>query len=173
MIQTIKISPPAPSTQRRRVPLPREILRQQGRRRAGLSQNGIRLHGTTPEWLMHNWIGATPTHHFPDYVAKRLITVSDAEDYRMGQFDAEDVSKFAAAAFLEPERFSGEEIGLECGALTFAEIAQYLSTATGVEVTVKHRTQEETEAVKGPVLMEVQRYGSSARFLGDQAKLTG
>jgi hypothetical protein len=122
---------------------------------------------------MHNWIGATPTHHFPDYVAKRLITVSDAEDYRMGQFDAEDVSKFAAAAFLEPERFSGEEIGLECGALTFAEIAQYLSTATGVEVTVKHRTQEETEAVKGPVLMEVQRYGSSARFLGDQAKLTG
>ncbi|KAJ7240582.1 hypothetical protein C8J57DRAFT_1371525, partial [Mycena rebaudengoi] len=76
-------------------------------------------------------------------------------DHRMGQFDAEDVGKFAAAAFLEPETFSGEKIDLECGALTFAEIAQHLSAATGVEVTVKHRTQEETEAVKGPVLMEI------------------
>ncbi|KAJ6612679.1 NAD dependent epimerase/dehydratase [Mycena sp. CBHHK59/15] len=98
-----------------------------------------------PGWLMHNYIAPGPMYHFPEYMDKRVLTVSYSPDFQMEHFDADDVGKFAAAALLEPEKFNGKEIDLVYERLTFGEIAQQLSEAAGVEVAVKYRTKEETE----------------------------
>jgi len=57
------------------------------------------------------------------------------------------VGKFAAAAFLDPERFRGQVLELSHEPLTYEEVAQRLSAASGVQVRVRYRTEEETAAV--------------------------
>ncbi|KAJ7587327.1 NAD dependent epimerase/dehydratase [Mycena floridula] len=125
-----------------------------------------------PSWLMHNYIAIGPMYHFPDYIEKHILTVSYPEDYRLEHLDAADVGKFAAAAFLEPEKFSGKEIDLGYETLTFAEIAQHLSAVTGVEITVKYRTKEETEALKEKMpTLESQLWSLKSKKTIDQKAL--
>ncbi|KAF7360549.1 NmrA domain-containing protein [Mycena venus] len=102
-----------------------------------------------PGWLMHNYIALGPRYHFPEYASERVLAVSCPRDWRMEHFDADDVGQFAAAALLDPKKFSGKEIDLINEQLTFEEIARDLSEAIGAEVKVKYRTEEETkEALK-------------------------
>ncbi|KAJ6588713.1 hypothetical protein B0H19DRAFT_1057850 [Mycena capillaripes] len=58
------------------------------------------------------------------------------------------LGQFAAAALLDPARFSGKELDLIHERLTFEEIAAHLSTTLGAEVKVKYRTEEETAEAK-------------------------
>ncbi|KAJ7778319.1 NAD dependent epimerase/dehydratase [Mycena metata] len=97
-----------------------------------------------PGWLMHNYIGAGPAYHFPQYPTERVLVVSFPRDYRMDHLDADDVGQFAAAALLEPARFSGKEIDLVNEWLTCDEVAAHLSKAIGTEVKVQYRNETET-----------------------------
>ncbi|KAJ7255886.1 NAD dependent epimerase/dehydratase [Mycena haematopus] len=110
-----------------------------------------------PGWLMHNYIPPAHVYHFPEYVSDRVLTVSSPREYRMGHLDAADVGQFAAAALLNPARFSGKELGLVNEQLTMDEVAAHLSEVLGVEVKVRYRTAEETaEARKVLPTVEMQ-----------------
>ncbi|KAJ6595627.1 NAD dependent epimerase/dehydratase [Mycena vulgaris] len=125
-----------------------------------------------PGWLMHNYIGAGPKYHFPEYVSNRVLTVSYSRDFRLEHFDGADVGQFAAAALLDPARFAGKELNLVNEGLTFDEIAAHLSAAAGAQVTVKYRTEEETaEARKTLPTVEMQIWSSTVKHVVDKAKL--
>ncbi|KAJ7243931.1 NAD(P)-binding protein [Mycena rebaudengoi] len=125
-----------------------------------------------PGWLMHNYIGAGPKWQPPEYATQHRLSTSYPAGYRLDHLDGADVGVFAAAALLEPERFAGKEIDLTNDLLTFEEIAEHLSEAAGVEVTVWQRTKEETDAMKPtmpslevqlwapkPVAVDLREYG--------------
>ncbi|KAF7344431.1 NmrA domain-containing protein [Mycena sanguinolenta] len=109
-----------------------------------------------PGWLMHNYIAPGPAYHFPEYMSERVLTLSSPRDWQMEHLDADDVGQFAAAALLDPARFSGKELELVNEHLTFEEVAAHLSEAVGAEVKVKYRTAEETAAIR-KVLPTVER----------------
>ncbi|KAJ6495392.1 NAD dependent epimerase/dehydratase [Mycena sanguinolenta] len=109
-----------------------------------------------PGWLMHNYIAPGPAYHFPEYMSERVFTLSSPPDWRMDHLDADDVGQFAAAALLDPTRFSGKELELVNEHLTFEEIAALLSEAVGAEIKVKYRTAEETAEMR-KVLPTVER----------------
>ncbi|KAJ7033686.1 NAD dependent epimerase/dehydratase [Mycena alexandri] len=97
-----------------------------------------------PGWLMHNYIGGATAYHFPQYPTERVLVVSYPPDFRIDHLDADDVGQFAAAALLDPARFSGKELDLVNEWLTFDEVAAHLSKAIGTEVKVQFRTEAET-----------------------------
>jgi uncharacterized protein YbjT (DUF2867 family) len=120
-----------------------------------------------PDWLDYNYLAPPCTIHFPEYQSEHILTVSYPPAFKKGHFDPYDVGKFAAAAFLAPERFNGHTIELTGEPLTFDEVAKRLSDASGVEVKARYRTEEETqqllEAGTLPVLVSqlwaVSKYG--------------
>ncbi|TVY89544.1 NmrA-like family domain-containing protein [Lachnellula willkommii] len=109
-----------------------------------------------PSTLGYQYLSPYCSLYFPEYPEEHFMAVSYAKGYRRSHFDPEDVGKFAAAAFLQPERFGGKTIELVSEALTFDEIAGIITRVSGVEVEIRYRSQEETKALvlsgKFPVL---------------------
>ncbi|KDQ15314.1 hypothetical protein BOTBODRAFT_298029 [Botryobasidium botryosum FD-172 SS1] len=99
-----------------------------------------------PGWLNYNYLSPPSRLHFPEYESEHVLSVSYSRDFKLNHFDPEDVGKFAAGAFVQPERFQGT-IELEWEALTFDEIAAVISKVSGVEVSARFRTAEETKAI--------------------------
>ncbi|KAJ7742728.1 NAD dependent epimerase/dehydratase [Mycena maculata] len=109
--------------------------------------------------------------YFPEYMSSRVLTVSFTRDFRLDQIDAADVGQVAAAALLDPARFSGAEFTLGHEGLTLDEIAAHLSRTIGKEVTAKYRTAEETaEARKTTPMVEMQLWAPTLPRVED-AKL--
>jgi len=96
-----------------------------------------------PGWLNYNYLAPPSSFHFPEYQREHVLSISSAKDYRLGHFDPEDVGKFAARAFLEPEKFGGV-IELSYEPLTLEEVASTISRVSGVEVKARFRSEEET-----------------------------
>ena len=69
----------------------------------------------------------------------------------MSHFDVEDLGKFAAAALLQPERFSGHELELSHEALTLEEAANAIRQATRVDVKTHYRNEQEIEEMRQKV----------------------
>lgn len=109
-----------------------------------------------PSTLAYQYLSPYCLLYFPEYPKEHFMAVSYAREYRRSHFDPEDVGKFAAAAFLQPEKFGGRTIELVNEALTFDEIAAIITRVSGVKVEIKYRSQEETKALvlsgKFPVL---------------------
>ena len=127
-----------------------------------------------PNWLDYNYLGFASTIHFPEYQSKRVLTVSYDPSFKQPHFDPYDVGKFAAAALIEPQRFNGLIIELSGEPLTFAEVAEQISRVSGVQVSVRFRTEEETrelvESKKLPVI-ELQLWNREVSFEDDSKAL--
>ncbi|KAF2668344.1 putative NAD dependent epimerase/dehydratase [Microthyrium microscopicum] len=61
--------------------------------------------------------------------------------------DPNDIGAFAAAAFLDPVRFGGQEIPLAGDPLTVEELVQAIANASGKNIKGVYRSKEETEAL--------------------------
>ncbi|TVY25626.1 NmrA-like family domain-containing protein [Lachnellula hyalina] len=109
-----------------------------------------------PTGLGYQYLSPYCLLYFPEYPKEHFMTVSYAKEYRQGHLDPEDVGKFAAAAFLQPEKFGGKTIELVKEVLTFDEIVAVISRVSGVKIGTRYRSQEETRALvlsgKFPVL---------------------
>ncbi|KAJ7757703.1 hypothetical protein DFH07DRAFT_958576 [Mycena maculata] len=128
-------------------------------------QSGLPL----PLGAMRNWIVPGVANYFPEYMMLScLLAVSYTRDFRLKQLDAVDVGQVAAAALLEPARFSGVELTLGHEGLPFDEFAAHLSEAIGREITLKYRTAEDTaEARKAMSMVEMQLWAPTVPRVED------
>lgn len=120
-------------------------------RKAGVEEvvRGGGFENTTvlrPDWLHYNYLSPGCSIWFPEYQNEHILTISYLRNYKQTHFDPEDVGKFAAAAFVEPDRFQGI-IELSHEPLTFDEIAKIITEVSGVEVKTRFRTEEETKVL--------------------------
>lgn len=104
-----------------------------------------------PAWLMHNYLIPQSARHFPELATEGVLAHIYSPETRMPHLDAADVGKFAAAALLEPERFSGHEIELGFENLTIGEASAILNKAVGFEVPARKRSEVEVEGLGGKV----------------------
>lgn len=101
-----------------------------------------------PGYLMHNFLAPACMTQFPEYPTEHVMNVSFGPEYRLPFLDGDDVGKFAAAAFVEPEKFHGQSIDLvNDQSLTIEEVAALITKVSGVDVRVKFLTEEETDAI--------------------------
>jgi len=100
-----------------------------------------------PAWLMHNYLDFMPRYNWPDLEVDHTMEVSYSPTDRIAHLDPQDVGKFAAAALLEPEKYNRHEIDLGAENLTLEDVAKVLSDASGIKITAKFRSLEETKSV--------------------------
>ena len=98
-----------------------------------------------PGWLMHNYLEPLWRTHYPRYQSEHVLDVAYPPGSKTAHFDAADMGKLAAAAFLDPERFDNEVI--ECGneQLTIEDVAREIGGAIGVKMKSKYLTLEEVD----------------------------
>ncbi|CAF1371720.1 unnamed protein product [Adineta ricciae] len=88
-----------------------------------------------PALLMDNFKKPHCDLVFPQYAERGVIlTISALSTTTIQLIAAEDVGKFAAAAFADPVKFNGLEIELAAEWLTFPQIAQQINSVTGKNV---------------------------------------
>lgn len=78
-----------------------------------------------------------PTHGELDHLLE--------DGAKMAYTDASDIGKYAAAALLDPSKFTGQEIDLGNELLTIEEVRDILARVSGRSVTATRRTQKEVE----------------------------
>jgi uncharacterized protein YbjT (DUF2867 family) len=96
-----------------------------------------------PGWLMHNYLEPLWRTHYPRYQNEHTLDVAYPPASKTAHFDAADVGKFAAAAFLDPERFHNEVIELGNEQLTIEDVAREIGDGIGVEMKTKYLAPEE------------------------------
>ena len=104
-----------------------------------------------PAWLMHNYVAPVSQWHFPELEAEQTLATGYQPSAVMPQFDAYDVGKFAAAAFLEPARFDKRVIELGNEHPTIDKVAKLLTRVSGVEVKTRRRGADEFKAMAAKV----------------------
>ncbi|RSL81499.1 hypothetical protein CEP51_005798 [Fusarium floridanum] len=89
--------------------------------------------------------------NFPALPAKGELDHAYNDAATMIYTDANDIGKYATAAFQNPEKFNGQAIQVGKSNLTLEETRKILTNITGREVTSRRRTPEEVEAAKAAV----------------------
>ena len=98
-----------------------------------------------PAFLMDNFARPKVAWMFP-HLAQGEIATALHDHTRIQLIAADDVGEFAAAAFEEPDRFSGHGVDLAAQALTMAEVAQTLAGVLGRPVSATALTPEQAIA---------------------------
>ncbi|KAJ7629900.1 hypothetical protein B0H17DRAFT_1217988 [Mycena rosella] len=111
-------------------------------------------------WLMHNYLAPAPRHHFPEYMAVCVLTMSCPRRFWLDHLDAVDVGQFAAAGLLNPTQFAGTEIEL---------VVAHLAAVVGAAVMVWYRT--EVEVWKTLLKVETQIWAPTVERLEDPTEL--
>lgn len=101
-----------------------------------------------PGYLGYNVLSPYHGFHFPGYPETHIMTVSYSAEHQLEFFDAEDIGKFATGAFVNPEKFAGQELDLFNEKLTVSEVAAIITKVSGVEVKAAYRSDEETEKIR-------------------------
>ena len=86
-----------------------------------------------PAYMLENFLPPKVAFMYPSF-AGRLIETAMALHVRLDMLAARDIGRFATAAFINPSRFSGEEIDLAAASVTMLEMAQFISAASGQTV---------------------------------------
>ncbi|KAK3938235.1 hypothetical protein QBC46DRAFT_390699 [Diplogelasinospora grovesii] len=94
--------------------------------------------------FMQNFL-APKVAMYPGLVETNTWTTVLRPDTKLPLVDANDIAKFAVAAFQDPERFKGEEVKLAGDELTPDQIVAHLSDATGREMKMHYLADEEVE----------------------------
>ncbi len=83
-----------------------------------------------PPFLMENLLPPRSEFMFPTFPQGKFITPI-APETKVDWVSGNDIGRFAAAAFAEPDKFNRKEISLVSEKLTMSELANALSAATG------------------------------------------
>ncbi|KIM99993.1 hypothetical protein OIDMADRAFT_42879 [Oidiodendron maius Zn] len=100
-----------------------------------------------PCFLMQNYLLPQAAFLNPELSSEGVLAHIYDKGRKMPHLDAEDVGKFAAAALLNPGKFRGEEIELGNENLTVEEVAAMMKLATGKDVGIRKRSEEEAKRV--------------------------
>lgn len=95
-----------------------------------------------PAFMMDNFIVPKAKGMFPS-LAHGALTTALSKETRLDLIAAEDVGRFAAAAFADPNRFNEQEIPLAAQSLTMGEVAAILSRASGKPVIAQSLSEAE------------------------------
>ena len=112
------------------------------------AEEEIRKSGVThwtifkPALYMENFLTPRRDYAFPDLVDGKVITAA-VPDTVMAFICADDLGTAVAAAVADPNRFHEAEIEMAGDALTFTEVAEVLTKATGREITAVFASFEE------------------------------
>ncbi|KZV92949.1 NAD(P)-binding protein [Exidia glandulosa HHB12029] len=87
-----------------------------------------------PPWLMHNFLFPQSAIHHPKLHTERLFSTALTRDAGLALLDAEDIGRWAAAAFERPETFARKEIDLAAENVTPEEAVGAISKVAGVEI---------------------------------------
>jgi uncharacterized protein YbjT (DUF2867 family) len=99
-----------------------------------------------PAMIMEDLIPPQVDIQFPTLREHGRFETAIAADARIDWIAVDDIGAFAAAAFVEPERFHGHEIDLAAEAFTLPEVAARISKVTGKPVSAVTLSEEETLA---------------------------
>ncbi|ETN37993.1 uncharacterized protein HMPREF1541_07616 [Cyphellophora europaea CBS 101466] len=98
-----------------------------------------------PGVLHYDYMMPVSAFAVPDLPRRAEIWHSLEDGAVMPHTDENDVGKYAAAALLEADRFSGEEFALASENLSAEDVASIMGRVSGVEVKVHKRTKEEVQ----------------------------
>ncbi|GAB3837645.1 hypothetical protein GCM10028821_38060 [Hymenobacter jeollabukensis] len=83
-----------------------------------------------PPFLMENLLPPRDAGMFPTMAQGKFITPL-APDTKIDWLSGQDIGRFAAAAFAQPEKFNQKELSIVGAKVTMAEVAAALSAVTG------------------------------------------
>lgn len=116
---------------------------------SAVRESGVRHHTILrPPVLNYDLLlpNSATSHGFPRLPREGVLVTTLKDGVTMSYLDEADVARYAVAAFLEPERFSGHEIGLGGDNLTMDEVRDVLAKVSGIDIKLHKRTPEEIEA---------------------------
>lgn len=99
-----------------------------------------------PGNFMTNYLAPFVYPMYPGLVERGVVTTAFTPETVIPTVDPNDIGRFGAAAFLEPERFHAQEVGIASEVLGLEELLRILSDATGRELRVEYMSQEEIDA---------------------------
>lgn len=98
-----------------------------------------------PAWFMDNFATPRSTWMLPKLQSEGVVETGLLPDTKRDLIAAEDIGKFAAAAFADPDRFHAAHIDLATESLTADECAKTISLLLGQSVTTRSLTEEEMD----------------------------
>lgn len=98
-----------------------------------------------PAFMMDNVLPPNAAYLFPN-LTRGLIDGALWPQTRLDLIAAQDVGRFAASAFVDPQRFDHLEIPLAADSLTMDEVAAVLSEATGKDIAAQSLSPEDAVA---------------------------
>ncbi|KAH8658075.1 NmrA family protein [Xylariales sp. PMI_506] len=87
-------------------------------------------------------------HNYPSLPERGELVHSFNEGARMIHTDAHDIGKWAAAALLDPAKFTGQDLDIGDELLSVEEVSGMLERVTGRKIPTRRRTPEEVEEAK-------------------------
>jgi uncharacterized protein YbjT (DUF2867 family) len=101
-----------------------------------------------PGQLVHDFFLPTSALQLPQLPREAIFTTALDENTPMAYTDDEDVGKYAAAALLDPKKFSGHEFDLIGENLTSRQVRDILAKVSGLDIGSHTRTADEAKSVK-------------------------
>ncbi|WP_198172982.1 NmrA family NAD(P)-binding protein [Hymenobacter ginkgonis] len=98
-----------------------------------------------PPYLMENLLPPRDAVMFPTLAQGKFIT-SIAPDTKIDWVSAQDIGRFAAEAFAQPEKFNHQELSIVGAKATMTEVAETMSAVTGKHFEANSLTEEEALA---------------------------
>jgi uncharacterized protein YbjT (DUF2867 family) len=101
-----------------------------------------------PGALVHDFFLPTSAKQYPDLPREGVFTTVLDENTAMAYTEDDDLGRFAAAALLEPAKFSGHAFDLASENLTSKQVRDILATASGLDIKLHTRTEAEARSAK-------------------------
>ncbi|KAI0376218.1 NmrA family protein [Hypomontagnella monticulosa] len=98
-----------------------------------------------PAFIHHDYFLPSVHLNFPELATHRELAHCFNEGSRMPHTDAEDIGRYALAAFQDPAKFGGQGIDLGNEALTIEEVRDILVKVSGKDITIRKRSPDEAE----------------------------
>jgi len=96
-----------------------------------------------PGIFVSNFFGPLASYSWPTIQKEHLITSPFEPSYTQPFVDPEDISKFAVAAFANPDIFNGEAIELASEQISLKDFGASITDIVGIPITVEHISREE------------------------------
>ena len=122
-----------------------------------------------PAFFIQNFCRPEVEHMFPGLAEEQRLSVAYTPSTQLDLIDTQDIAKFAAAAFEEPETFSGQEIPLASEKMTATELAEVLGTISGKVVDVHYISDDEVPELlaKGYRAVQAQQWHRDVGYAVD------
>ena len=103
-----------------------------------------------PAWIMTNWVAPNSFFYCQELQKEKVMVTAFGADTKIDLTSPADVGSFAVEALTQQDgSLKGKIVRLAGDELTIGEIADEMSRISGTEVTVRTRSDEEIEKLKG------------------------